>query len=136
MSLSYKEKPDKLSLVVASRLLNIHHINKAAKTREFYEKWHLDYFSIQMSNLHPKVARVFLDLKNKYSCGKVVIFLTYCSFFGSLAQKGYLGYYIPDKNNPKIVLVDMVTGEKEFHSHVFGVELKDLSNDTQEYQEF
>jgi hypothetical protein len=136
MNFSYKEKPDKLSLLVAARFLDIHLVNRAARTKEFCLRWHLNYFKIQIGNLRPRVADVFLELRDKYPRGKVVIFLVYCSFFGSLAQKGYLGYFIPDRDEPKMVLVDMVTGEKEFHSAVFGVELEDLSSNTQKYREF
>ncbi len=136
MSFSYREKPDNLSIVVAARLLDIHRVNRAAKTKEFCRKQRLDYFALQVKNVNPDVAATFFELKKKYPNGRIIIFYSYCSFFGSLAQKGYLGYYIPDKDNPKIVLVDMLTGEKEFHSEVFGVELEDLSGDTQKYQEF
>jgi len=136
MSFSYREKPDNLSIVVAARLLDIHRVNRAAKTKEFCRKWRLDYFTLQIKNINPRVAATFFELKEKYPEGRIVIFLTYCSFFGSLAIKGSLGFFISDKYNPRIVLVDVESGEKQIHQARPGAEINDFCSNVPEYEEF
>ncbi len=108
----YTEKELKLS----DKLLEIHSINKKVKLREFCEKWGLDYFQIQIRFIKPKIANVFLSLRQKYPQGKIVIFYFHCKFDKYLALRGLLGFYIPDKYDPKIVLVD-ISGAKQSICH-------------------
>jgi|GEM_PF-6046276 len=117
MSYSPKKEPTGESLNACESIINMHLIHQRAKTKRYFERSKMDYFSHQLSCLPKSVTNTLKILRDDNPKGRVVIFTQYMVFLrcfngaDATGLRGSVGFYAQDKFEPIIFVINPVTGE-------------------------